>query len=660
VLHLYIRKWLFLAGLILFLTAKATLAVPDPPIQMFFGDHQADPEIKVIEKNGSRFVNLPFLGKYLNIVTAWDDSKNDVFLKFGKLSIKLYCNNKVYYLNSSPQKLTEAPFEQDGQFWLPVQFLLGLGLTVIREDQAQLTLDWARNFLLGVESATYQNRPAFLLIGAKDLPLHDYLLTGPDRLVLELPGVNAHLALDSHISPNSLVTGVHLDQSVPDQLNLVFDFNKPTGYQLIRPPGQPNRVIVVFNYFLENVYFFRQDEERKILIQASSSPEYQVNITDQPHRLTIDFNGATLAGEVEPVAGDWEWVGQIRVSQLNPQVVRVEMDLLNAVACYVTPSLDHPNLIEVKTVQQINQISWAETDYGGKLNITANGEIQETVVEDKKSGQLRIDLNFLQPAAGLMAPEIKNKLVNGIRLVTVNPTLVRLEADLNRFAYYKTEILPDRKHLIISFKPSPLIGKTIVLDPGHGGDDEGACGRQGSREKDINLEICMRCKDLLEQAGAAVVLTRIGDYFVGLYERSFLANYLSADLFISVHTNNHPDLNIRGMEVYHYRGRDAAKGLAQNVLDEMVRLTGFKELGVKRDDFVVIRETQMAGILAEVGYLSNFQEENTIKTPEFKAKVALGIFQGILDYYDQPAPGGVEGSGSPVPIMPLPYILSCN
>ena len=128
-------------------------------------------------------------------------------------------------------------------------------------------------------------------------------------------------------------------------------------------------------------------------------------------------------------------------------------------------------------------------------------------------------------------------------------------------------------------------------------------------------------------------MTRCDDTFISLYERPFISNYLSADLFISIHTNYHLDLNVRGIEVYHFPGRTESKSLATTVLAELIRYTGLSRLGIKTNDFVVIRETQMPSILVELGYLSNFQEESTIKTTEFRVKAAHGVFQGIIRYY---------------------------
>jgi len=147
------------------------------------------------------------------------------------------------------------------------------------------------------------------------------------------------------------------------------------------------------------------------------------------------------------------------------------------------------------------------------------------------------------------------------------------------------------------------------------------------------LEVGLMLKDLLEEAGARVIMTRTDDSFVSLYERSYLANYLLADLFISIHANSNDDSSMQGIEVYHLDGHDEAKSLAQSVMGGLVESTGLNNGGVKQNDFVVIRETQMPSILVELGYLSNYQEESVIDTNEFRQKAAAGLLKGIVSYY---------------------------
>jgi N-acetylmuramoyl-L-alanine amidase len=548
------------------------------------------------------------------------------------VNIKLYANDPIYFVDGDRRHLKSAPFEKSSQFWLPLQFILRLGLVIKDQNQNQLSLDWDKKYLLDIENITYQNRPAFLFIGTGELKMNDISIGAtPKHLVLEFPSTKAYFSLDARNKTNSVVKKLHLEQG-ENSLKLMFDLNQSIGYKLIHDPNQPNQFILVFNYFIKEINLQQINDVQQILIKSSLPATYQVQVatTDQ---LVIDFEGATLTTGDQLITGDGKWVNTIKMIQLDSQTVRVEIALLNSDPYFVIRASDNANLIEIRTTQLMQQMNWIDTESGGKLTIVTNGELVAIIQKILNPAKLVIELKYLQLAPQFTQPLIKNNMIKDVRVVTVDSATVRIEIDPEKLIDYNTEISADRRYLTLYFRHSPLVGKTIELDPGHGGEDLGACGRLGTQEKDNNLEIAMHLKELLEQAGAAVVLTRTDDYFVGLYERAFLANYLLADLFVSIHTNNHPDLNIHGIELYYFPGHNEAKELAQDVLDKLAQNTGLVGLGVKQDDFVVIRETQMPGILVETGFLSNFQEENTIRTPEFKNNTAMGIFQGIMDYY---------------------------
>jgi N-acetylmuramoyl-L-alanine amidase len=638
---LYIKKWwLGIAGGILLLAIGTGIALAENEnnIAFTFGGNKLNPDVRVIERNGARYINLPFL-KYLNVVNDWDPTEGQIDLRFGKFTIRMNEDSTQYKSNGQTRFLNHAPFQRDNQLWLPLEFLLRLGLVIKSQDFKHLNLDWEHNYLLGIENVKYKDRPAFLLVGAHSFKTKSFLLSNPNRLVVDLNGVKAHFTLECKAGEDPVVKGIRFTQVTPDRVRLVFDLNQAVGYKIMPDPDHAEKVFIVFNYLVQNISFFQKDQERKVYIKTSFPAVYSLKSFTDPNRLIIDFDGATLDGTTAPIPGDGQWVSKVRMSQFNSDTVRVVLDLIDTVPCFVLHSHGDPDLIEIRTVQSIQRLSWTDTEQGGRLTIEADGELLNEIAKVSDPEQLQIDLDYSQFSPGLTAPVFKNVQVKGVHLVQVSSTEVRIDLDLNRMVGYDSQLSPDRRKLFVNIKRSPLIGKTILLDPGHGGVDSGACGRQGTREKDVNLDVAMRLKDLLENAGADVVMSRTDDSFIGLYERPFLANYLFADLFISVHTNYHPDLSVNGIEVWYRQNRTDSQDLAKCVLTNIIQTTGFNELGIKsnrlNDDFVVIREPQMPSILVEVGFLSNYQEETIIMTPEFRQKAAMGIFQGVMSYYQK-------------------------
>ncbi len=606
-------------------------------IQCYLENRKVAPEIEVNERNNFKYVNLAFLSSYLGMVNDWDPDKGEVFLRLGKLTLKMYENKTFYTENGKSLPLVHPIFSQDNQLWFPIDFLQKFGLKIERENEKSLYLVWEDSYLLGMENLIYQGRPALLIMGTQKLKYDAHLEQDPLRLVVELKGIKFHETLSEKLNYKHSLVNKFSYQQVDDRVCLVMELAKATGYQLIRDPKTPNELIIALNYLVESVVQLEKDREQKVFIATSNVPQYQAYQFDHPERYVIDFEGATLGCETETIPGDERWIKKVRMSQYKANVVRVVIDLLEKEKCFAIPNRYNQNQLEVRKVQKINQFDWKEADQVSELTINASGELLESINKFKTSNLLQVDLKYAKLDKGVSLPEIKNQQIFSNRLTSKGNT-IRLEFDLNQYIDYLTKFSPDRRQMKISFRRSPLVGKTIVVDPGHGGIDAGACGRQGTREKDVNLEVAMKLKELLEEYGAYVVLTREDDHFISLYERSYQANYLAADLFISLHTNSHPNLNVKGIELYYYAERTAAKRLAQSVIESMVEYTGLNNLGARKANFVVIRESQMPSILIELGYLSNYQEEQIIRSSDYRDKAARGIMQGIVKYYNEAKP----------------------
>jgi len=183
---------------------------------------------------------------------------------------------------------------------------------------------------------------------------------------------------------------------------------------------------------------------------------------------------------------------------------------------------------------------------------------------------------------------------------------------------------------------APLLGKVIVVDPGHGGSSPGAIGPTGLQEKHVVMDVSSRLAAKLSDAGATVILTRKGDWAVSLEGRVNIANNAHADLFVSVHANAHLNRSIGGTETFYYRGKKtstASYQAAALIQNELVKALGLRNIGVKHGNFHVIRETNMPGVLVELAFLSHPAEEAMMKTAEFRESSAQAIFAGILNYF---------------------------
>ena len=184
--------------------------------------------------------------------------------------------------------------------------------------------------------------------------------------------------------------------------------------------------------------------------------------------------------------------------------------------------------------------------------------------------------------------------------------------------------------------PSSVIGKIIVIDPGHGGTNPGAIGVTGLYEKNVVFDVSQRVAEKLRRAGATVVMTRDDDSTVFLASRVEIAEATNAHAFVSIHANAHPNRDISGTESYYYKGRVndmESYYLAAHLQNEMVKAFGLRDIGVKHGNFHVIRETTMPASLVELAFLSNHYDESLMKTERFREDAAEAIFRGLEKFF---------------------------
>lgn len=176
-----------------------------------------------------------------------------------------------------------------------------------------------------------------------------------------------------------------------------------------------------------------------------------------------------------------------------------------------------------------------------------------------------------------------------------------------------------------------LKNKMIILDPGHGGGDNGTTGARGTFEKELTLRTAKLLYDKLRASGANVLLTRTNDSYFSLRSRVSTAHYHKADAFISIHYDSILDRSVRGMTTYYYHSFQ--RPLAEAVHSSTVNQTKLKDRGARFGDYHVLRENNQKAILLELGYLSNPAEETTVNSPQYQESAATGIFKGLAKYF---------------------------
>ena len=236
-------------------------------------------------------------------------------------------------------------------------------------------------------------------------------------------------------------------------------------------------------------------------------------------------------------------------------------------------------------------------------------------------------------------------------------------------------------------KPAVTLGEkliTIAVDAGHGGEDPGAIGPAGTREKDVSLAMARRLAALIDaQPGMRAVLTRSGDYSVGLQRRVEVAREYQADLFVSIHANAFRKRELRGSSVYVLSNRGAssehARWLARRenaadlvggieiaskdsdlasvlidlsqsasleasfdlggrILNSLGQINRLQKTVVQQAGFMVLKAPDIPSVLVETAFISNPQEERLLRDPKHQERFAKSIMAGIRGYFDHYRP----------------------
>lgn len=374
--------------------------------------------------------------------------------------------------------------------------------------------------------------------------------------------------------------------------------------------------------------YLQDANQSKIVLKVTDLPKHRVFVLDNPPRLVIDVKNAKAGQALSQPSVSHPLFSHARTSLNNATDLRIVVDLKQPVTAktykLATKYADSKQLI---------------------INLLGKQAVIATAKNDKKS-----EKSFLS-----------RQLSSEDKLATANS---------------KNKHVSNKKRFI------------VAIDAGHGGDDPGAKGPNGTYEKQVTLAIARKLQDLINgQAGMKAKLIRKGDYYVGLRERMKLARLARADLFISIHADAVDNPEVKGASVYTLSSNgassEAARWLANNEnakekvggvnLDDKdevlasvlldlsqtatqqasVSLAGkvlrnFQSIGslhydsVQKAGFAVLKSPDIPSILVETAYISNPADELNLKSERYQTKMAQAIFKGVTNYFEQIEPADLN------------------
>jgi N-acetylmuramoyl-L-alanine amidase len=424
----------------------------------------------------------------------------------------------------------------------------------------------------------------------------------------------------------------------------------------------------------------------RVTIDLEDTVQYSSARIANPDRIFFDLHSARLTPEV--ARGNVQVIGNlltgVRVAQNQSGVVRVVLDV-NGVKDYAASLLNNPPQLVIflystvrnggavrtaKTNASKPQSGPTDTSAGARDGSGDSGSVRS--VSEKNSGD---DPNIPPSNAMTRSAAPGGKSSRGKQLTSTSANTVantNAKPDLIRPSNAPQPTRDGQSTLTRAL--GLKIGR-IVIDAGHGGHDTGTIGPTGLMEKDLCLDVALRLGKIIQQRlpGADIVYTRSDDTFIPLEERTNIANQAKADLFISIHANSSQDHAARGVETYYLNLKgsaeamevaarenassdqgvhdledlvkkiarnekiDESKEFAEDIQDSLAKRMQktsktVKDRGVRKAPFVVLIGADMPSILTEISFLSNPADEKLLKQPEYRQRVAEGLYQGVASY----------------------------
>jgi len=437
-------------------------------------------------------------------------------------------------------------------------------------------------------------------------------------------------------------------------------------------------------------------EGAEVVIDLEDAVQYISGRIANPDRIYFDLHAARLSRALVKnkirVSGDL--LTQVRVAQNQGGVVRVVLDV-NGVRDYAASLMHKPSRLVIELYGT-----------GGPRNAPLQSAKNTPPVTKSLSNDKSDSANDAETlAANAPVADDTPRAVGPMEDATpapVTPKPIPSPVKVLNTSRGKTGSKPD---LVQPMAAAPVptrdgqstltralglkIGR-IVIDAGHGGHDTGTIGPTGLMEKDLCLDVALRLGKIIQQKlpGADIVFTRSDDTFIPLEDRTRIANEAKADLFISIHANSSPDHGARGIETYYLNMKGSAEAMAVAARENSVSQQGIHDLeevvkkiartekidesrefaedvqdslsrriqktikpvknrGVRKAPFVVLIGADMPSILTEISFLSNPSDEQLLKKPEYRQRVAEGLYQGVSDYLQSMNSMAVNGTAKP-------------
>lgn len=627
---------LFLIGILSgALSGAATAHAAEPPA-LVVNDEVLESDVPPRIVESRTLVPIRIISEALGATVHWDAAQKRVLIDGPRGRIALTIGQVEALIAEEAMTLDVAPQIFGGRTFVPLRFVAeALGADVHWDDPTRTVIVTLRQgrlteLTIDPEGPRASLRLALTAPVAYRVEEREPTASQPRRLVIVLEQTEIELAERRvEVGIGGIVRAfVETSDEEPDAALIVLELSDDVDVSVRRDPNRRDLILDITSQITAVRYETLADGQA-LVIEANGPIAPEAFILDDPSRLVIDVAPARASRMVARELDGDPLVERVRISQFDEETVRIVADLARPVTYTVEQEARRVAIYPHQRVERVQAV-------------VADGRLQLEVHGETALGH-RIDVtddtfDIVIPYATYEGPT-EPETVPGIDVLKVKQVegddapAVHIRAVAPGQQGYQALQASEFGPLLIRFARSILAGKTIVIDPGHGGSDPGTIGHGGTFEKDVIMAIAQQVVRLLRDAGATVLMTREDDVRIDLYVRAEMANRAGADVFVSIHLNAFTNPELAGTETYYHPSSQAGYRLALALHQALIAELGRPNRGIRSADFVVLRETAMPAALLEILYLSNPEEEKLINDPAVQQRVAKAIVEGLANYF---------------------------
>lgn len=626
-------------------------------------------------------VPVRFIIEELGANVTWEQSTQKATITYNGKKIELTIDEKYAYVNGVKTELPSGvpaklmSYDDTWRTMVPIRFI---------SEHFNLDIDWLgdtksvainslEQSITGIDFKYKLKFPEIRLKTSGYVDINDYSIGGSDtgienKMIFSIPNANLmnndfnesiFLTKENGIIDYDIslfgIQNLILSKEQGDIKSVTIEMNlsKKKGFNTFYDEGTKELVIQLINS-VDKVYTDNLYNSKALIIETQEDqPAFDFNQED--NKITIDVVNSNLKvnpGDKTTVTVNQGGILEYTYYQLNTSNTQYESD---DKVTRVEMKLSDDKSVDDVFIEEIDNKIFAYVSgnplKGFEYAKTTNGE-SFLGIEFKESGEYSfshdeknniVEVSFSKDLVDIdqLNLDIDDQIVKSIDIVQSFDKYI-IEIALEGSVTFKEESNGDMStsKINLAFKNVDIVNskytdRLIVIDPGHGGKDPGAIGtKTRTTESELVLKTGLMLQKQLEAKGFRTYITREDDRYVDLYQRPNIANKLGADLFVSIHINAFSQARAEGIEVLYAEdpSRDNygfAKIMQKNLLSYLNRV----DRGVvNRPRLVVLKNTMMPAVLAELGFLTNPEEEQMLIHDEYLQKAANAMYRSIIDF----------------------------